>query len=84
MPWEVSSARITGDLEFEVCFADGTAGRVKILPSHLSGVFARLADPTFFRQMSVTNGFVSWPQDIDLAPDAMYSAIKEHGTWVLS
>jgi hypothetical protein len=28
-------------------------------------------------------GAVSWPGDLDLAPDAMHAAIKEHGTWIL-
>lgn len=25
------------------------------------------------------DGFVAWPDEIDLAPDAMYQAIKENG-----
>jgi hypothetical protein len=28
-------------------------------------------------------GSVSWPGDIDLAPDAMYREIKSTGEWVL-
>jgi len=27
------------------------------------------------------DGFVSWPDEIDLAPDAMYDEIKQHGEW---
>jgi hypothetical protein len=26
---------------------------------------------------------LAWPGNIDLAPDAMYEAIKKHGEWVL-
>jgi hypothetical protein len=26
---------------------------------------------------------VSWPGELDLAPDAMHAAIREHGEWRL-
>jgi hypothetical protein len=69
--------------EFAVTFADGLTGAVKILPSHLYGVFEKLKDPVFFHQLTVTEGFIAWPDEIDLAPDAMYQAIKQNGEWVL-
>lgn len=84
MYYDVIAAKITGPLEFEVTFTDGLAGRVRLLPSHLYGVFERLANPEFFKQIQVTDGFVSWPGEIDLAPDAMYRAIRENGEWILS
>jgi hypothetical protein len=43
-----------------------------------------LQDPAVFGQLQVTDGFVTWPGELDLAPDAMYEAIKENGQWVLS
>jgi len=81
---DVVNAKIVRHLELEVTFADGTSGRVLMLPSHLYGVFAQLQDPVFFNRMAVTNGYVSWPGEIDLAPDAMYEAIKCHGQWILN
>jgi hypothetical protein len=84
MEWDVISATIINHLEFSVTFADGLTGRVKMLPSHLFGVFERLHDPVVFNQLRVTDGFVSWPGEIDLAPDAMYEAIRRDGEWVLS
>lgn len=83
MYFDVISAQITQHLEFTVTFADGLTGRVKLLPSHCYGVFEVLKEPDFFKQLSVTDGFVSWPNEIDLAPDAMYQAIKRDGEWVL-
>ena len=80
---DVVEARVTGTLEFSVRFADGLAGRVVLRPSHLYGVFERLRDPEFFGRLAVTDGFVSWPNEIDLAPDAMYDAIRLQGAWVL-
>ena len=29
------------------------------------------------------SGVVTWPGNIDIAPDAMYREIKQHGQWVL-
>ncbi|MBF0262968.1 MAG: DUF2442 domain-containing protein [Magnetococcales bacterium] len=84
MHWDVVEAKILDHLEFSVTFADGLSGRVQLLPSHLSGVFSVLRDPDIFNRLRVTDGFVSWPGDLDLAPDAMYDAIRAHGVWVLS
>lgn len=84
MYWNIVEAKVIDHLEFVVTFADGLSGRVRLLPSHLYGVFEVLKDPAFFRRLSITDGFVSWPGEIDLAPDAMYDAIKTHGEWVLS
>mgnify|MGYP002382522331 CR=1 FL=1 len=49
-----------------------------------AGVFAILADPVRFAEVFVSHGAVTWPGDLDLAPDAMYAAITQTGTWVLS
>lgn len=84
MHWDVISADIVKHLEFTVTFADGLTGRVQILPSHLYGVFEKLNDPDLFNQLQVTNGYISWPDEIDIAPDAMYEAIRRDGKWLLS
>lgn len=84
MYWDVVEAKVLDHLEFMVTFADGMTGRVRMLPSHLRGVFEKLKDPAVFNQLRVTDGYVSWPGELDLAPDAMYDEIKEHGEWLLA
>jgi hypothetical protein len=39
------------------------------------GVMAPLADPEFFRQVSVDEeaGTIHWPNGVDLCPDVLYS-----------
>jgi hypothetical protein len=69
-----------------VRFSDGTEGTVELgdfLNSPSAGVFAALRDETVFRQAQVKLGAVTWPDDLDLAPDAMHREIKAHGRWVL-
>jgi Protein of unknown function (DUF2442) len=70
-------------LQLRVKFDDGLEGIVRFERSHLTGVFTALKDFNFFAQAHVEDGAVVWPNNIDLAPDAMYAAIKEYGEWVL-
>lgn len=83
MHWTVVSVEPKAPLALTVRFVDGTEGTVRFETSHLSGVFEALKDPQFFSQARVEGGVVTWPGDIDLAPDAMYREIRQAGEWVL-
>jgi hypothetical protein len=52
--------------------------------SPAAGVFAALRDENRFRQASIVMGAVTWPGDLDLAPDAMHREIKKHGAWIVT
>ena len=80
---DVNQIKVVGPLQLEVAFADGTHGRVVFEPTHLTGVFASLQNSELFNQVRINGGAVSWPGDIDLAPDAMHEAIRKSGEWVL-
>jgi hypothetical protein len=74
------------DFRLRVRFLDGTEGMVDLtgrVCSAGAGVFASLADIAKFEQVRVELGAVTWPCGIDLAPDAMYDAIKANGEWKL-
>ena len=83
MHWTVASVEPQPPLALLVRFADGTQGTVRFETSHFTGVFEALKDPKFFSQARVECGVVTWPGDIDLAPDAMYREIRQSGEWVL-
>ena len=86
MPWRVVEVQPLSDFRLHVRFVDGLEGTVDmaaLVHSSSAGVFAQLADPTRFAQAYVAHGAVTWPGEIDLAPDAMYSEIKKLGAWVL-
>lgn len=83
MHWTVVAVEPQPPLALAVRFADGTEGTVRFEPSHLTGVFAPLRDPKVFEQVRIDGGAVSWPGEIDLAPDAMYSEIRQSGEWIL-
>jgi hypothetical protein len=83
MHYDVVKVVPLGPLRLAVSFADGLQGEVELRESHLTGVFAALKNPKRFLEVSCSEGFVSWPDEIDLAPDAMYDEIRAKGRWVL-
>ena len=83
MKWDVIDVKPVAPLALKVQFSDGTEGKVQFEPSHLTGVFAALKDPIIFQQAHIEDGAVAWPGNLDLAPDAMYQAIKTTGELVL-
>jgi hypothetical protein len=89
VPWRVTSVTALPDARLRVAFVDGTVGEVD-MKSFLSSptvegtVFEPLRDPALFVQAQVVLGAVQWPNGADLAPDAMYDAIRECGRWVLN
>lgn len=83
MYWDVVSVQPQGHLKLKVKFADGLQGVVRFKPSHLTGVFAALKDQDYFNRVFVDHGVVSWPGELDLAPDAMHAQIKKHRQWIL-
>ena len=83
-PWRVESLEVLGDFALRVRFVDGVEGKVRmqrLISSPGAGVFAALADAAVFAKAHVEHGAVTWPGEIDLAPDAMHAAIKAHGVW---
>lgn len=83
MEWDVTEVKIKTDNALHVRFQDGVQGTVEFTNSFFYGVFEKLKDPQVFRQVMVIDGVVTWPGDLDLAPDAMHDEIKKSGKWVL-
>lgn len=83
MDWDVVEAQVLEPGRFHVKFADGLEGTVRFAPSAYRGVFARLQDPAEFCKLYVNGYFVTWPGELDLAPDAMHWHIKQSGEWLL-
>ena len=86
--WRVQSLETLPGLRLRVRFADGTSGQVDmkrfLKSSAVRGTpFEPLVDASEFSQARVDLGVVAWPTGADLAPDAMYDAIRASGEWVL-
>lgn len=86
-PDDVVEVTALDEFRLRVRFNDGTEGQVEmdaLIHSPHAGVFAQLADPARFAEAYVQYGAVTWPGELDLAPDAMYVEIKKNGKWVLT
>jgi hypothetical protein len=86
VPWRVAAVTPLPDFCLTVRFRDGTTGTVdmsELIHSPRAGVFATLADPDLFAQAYIEHDVVTWPGELDLAPDAMYAELKQHGEWKL-
>ena len=55
-----------------------------LIHSARAGVFASLADPAMFARASVSYGAVTWPNGVDMAPDAMHDVIEAAGEYMPS
>ncbi len=83
MNYDVVQVIAVGHLRLSIRFRDGLQGEVIFKESHLKGVFEVLKKPEIFSQVDCENGFVEWPGEVDLAPDAMYKEIEKNGRWEL-
>jgi Protein of unknown function (DUF2442) len=84
--WRVAEVQALRGYRLRVRFKDATEGEVdlsQLIHAPHAGVFAALRDEAIFRKVHVVFGAVTWPGDLDLAPDAMYQAIRQHGEWIV-
>ncbi|HZL00581.1 MAG TPA: DUF2442 domain-containing protein [Caulobacteraceae bacterium] len=85
-PEDVATVETLPGFRLRVRFHDGLEGIVDMnreVHAPDAGVFAALADPSRFAAAYVEFGAVTWPGEIDLAPDAMHAEISARGVWVL-
>ena len=82
--WRVTAVEPLDDARLRVTFVDGTTGDVHLRQFLDSGrvtgtIFEPLRDPAVFRQVRVELGVPTWPNGANLAPDALYDAIRKQG-----
>ena len=86
--WRIVSVTALPGSRLKVVFADGTEGEVDLSqfladPKVEGTVFEALRKADFFTHVDVQMGAVHWPNGADLAPDAMYDAIRQDGRWIV-
>ena len=85
-PWRVVSVSPLSGFRLLVGFNDGTEGTVimsGLIHSQNAGVFKVLRDEKLFSKVGLNYGAVTWPGELDIAPDAMYEAICMSGECIL-
>lgn len=80
VPWKIMELNVLPNYRLQLKFADGLEGVLDLAEfvcADLSGtVFESLHEVSFFTQAYLSPfGAVTWPGEIDMAPDAMYQDI---------
>lgn len=86
-PWRLNKVQPLNNYTLEVEFVDGTSGFVELanlIVSDKAGVFAALKNLDLFNQVFVQYGVITWPGEIDLAPEVMYEAIQHGGKCIFN
>ncbi len=82
-PWRVTDTRLIGERAMRVQFVDGVEGVVRFGDRFFRGVFAHLVEPARFAEATVEMGAVTWPGELDVAPDRMHDDIQRFGECVI-
>ena len=86
--WSIVRFKVLPEYKIEVSFADGTTGTADLAPRLSQGPlgdgFDPLCDEKMFARVFLDHGALTWPGEIDLAPDAMYERIRSSGKSILA
>ncbi len=82
----IIDATVCGPHSLEIVFNNGIRKRVNALPLLEGPIFEPLRDPSFFARGVVDPviGTVVWPNEADIAPEALYELQSEDMTEVES
>ena len=79
-PWRIRAFSIRDAYTIDVTFNDGTQGVFdlqNLICGEKAGVFQGLQDYKIFQKADLVYGVITWPGDIDIAPDALYGLAKD-------
>jgi hypothetical protein len=81
----VSKAEALPSFRLHVQFEDGTEGIVDMAKflERDCGVFKVLRDVKAFNEAHVEHGAVTWPDELDLAPDRMHDELQKADVYVM-
>ncbi|HEY4697368.1 MAG TPA: DUF2442 domain-containing protein [Gallionella sp.] len=85
IPWRVTKVEALPSFRLHVQFVDGTKGMVD-MASFLKrdcGVFKALRNVEVFNAVHVEHGAVTWPEELDLAPDRMHDELQKAEVYVM-
>ena len=77
---DVISAEYLQEYKIKVTFDDGSEGIADLCEySQKGGIFSKFKDLNFFKTFSVNKelGVLSWGDEIDIAPETLYSMVTE-------
>lgn len=82
VPWYVVRVQPLPGFRLRVWFIDKTEGEIHLrwrIFGEAAGVFRSLQDVSLFESVSAEDGVITWPNGLDIAPDAAYEDIRRDG-----
>ena len=76
MYWDVKTVRPLPDYRLYLEIQDGRKGIFDMSPYLDRGVFRELRDVSYFNQVGVLMGAVTWPNEQDIAPDTLVAEMQ--------
>jgi Protein of unknown function (DUF2442) len=73
---QVVGARHVTEFDVSTRFDDGTEKYIDVSQWFKGPVFGPLKDAKFFKKFFIEAGTLAWPNAVDIAPEALYSARK--------
>ena len=67
----------TEDYKLKLTFTNGEKGSYDCSSLLDFGVFQELRDKSYFKQVRVSDGTVTWPHEQDICPDTLYLDSKK-------
>ena len=69
---KVTAVKPNNDHTLDLKFSDGSVKRFNVKPYLNYEVFQELKDLSYFRQVRVAFGTVSWPHEQDISPETLF------------
>jgi Protein of unknown function (DUF2442) len=76
MYWDVITVRALANYQIFVELADGRTGVFDMSPYLEKGLFKELKNISYFNQVGIQYGAVTWPNEQDISPDTLVSALN--------
>jgi hypothetical protein len=65
----VVSAKANDDFTLDVVFSDGAVRRFDAKPYLEKGIFRRLRNVEYFKNVHIAYGTIAWDDELDIAPE---------------
>ncbi len=76
MYWDVKNVKPLSDYRIYIETAGGQKGIFDLKPYLDHGVFSELRDISYFNQVSILFGAVTWPNEQDIAPETLLAEMQ--------
>ncbi len=79
-PYYITEFTILDYGVLHLIFVDGLEGEVDLRDRLWGPVFERVRTPEGFREAFLEDGVITWPGEVDFAPDTLYERVRT-GVW---